>query len=228
MCIIAYGIKKDIGEQHFKNCLDNNPDGFFLLGYKRGSTEEKPEFLIRTLLKKEVVDLWNKIPKDYIVLLHARIKTHGSVSEKNVHGWSSNGWYFCHNGILQIKNKDDMTDSETFFRYIFLPAFKNRCIEEKNNEDFSNMINTIIGSSKFVFFKKGQLLFFGDFIKPDKNKFAYFSNSSYKEKYYYCSNYGDSLFYDEEFGFSKYSNTYKYQRKYYRFNSELIPEKIVG
>lgn len=37
MCIIAYGFKKDIGTQRFQNCLTNNPDGFFLLGFKRGS-----------------------------------------------------------------------------------------------------------------------------------------------------------------------------------------------
>ena len=82
MCIIAYGIKKDIGNQRFQNCLTNNPDGFFLIGFKRGNEDNKPEFLVRTLLKKEVVATWEKIPNDYIVLLHARIKTHGSISEK--------------------------------------------------------------------------------------------------------------------------------------------------
>ena len=92
MCIIAYGIKKDIGNKRFQNCLTNNPDGFFLLGFKRGAEDKKPEFLIRTLLKKEVVATWEKIPNDYIVLIHARIKTHGSISEKNVHGWIGSGW----------------------------------------------------------------------------------------------------------------------------------------
>lgn len=125
MCIIAYGLKKDIGNQRFQNCLTNKPDGFFLLGFKRGCADDTPEFIIRTLIRKEVVATWEKIPNDYIVLLHARIKTHGSISKKNVHGWNGCGWYFCHKGVLSIKNKGDLTDSETFFRYLFcLPLGK--------------------------------------------------------------------------------------------------------
>lgn len=183
MCIIAYGLKKDIGTQRFQNCLTNNPDGFFLLGFKRGCKDDNPDFLIRTLLKKEVVATWEKIPNDYVVILHARIKTHGSISEKNIHGWNGSGWYFCHNGILSIKNKGDLTDSETFFRYLFLPAFGETVIKE-TNEGIDDMVNTIIGQSKFVFWKNGKMLFYGNFERPDKNKFAYFSNSSYKKKEY--------------------------------------------
>lgn len=227
MCIIAYGIKKDIGNQRFQNCLTNNPDGFFLIGFKRGNEDNKPEFLVRTLLKKEVVATWEKIPNDYIVLLHARIKTHGSISGKNVHGWNGDNWYFCHNGILSLKNKGDLTDSETFFRYLFLPAFGKTDIEE-TNEGIDNMVNSVIGSSKFVFWKKGKMLFYGNFERPDKKKFAYFSNNSYQKKEYsYCSFYGDEIYYDRKAGYSKYSKTYNYSKKYYSFNSKLIPEKRV-
>ena len=35
--------------------------------------------VVRTLLKKEVVATWEKIPNDYIALLHARLTTHGSI-----------------------------------------------------------------------------------------------------------------------------------------------------
>lgn len=187
MCIIAYGLKKDIGNQRFQNCLTNNPDGFFLLGFKRGCADDTPEFIIRTLIRKEVVATWEKIPNDYIVLLHARIKTHGSISKKNVHGWNGCGWYFCHNGVLSIKNKGDLTDSETFFRYLFLPAFGKTDIEE-TNEGIDEMVNSVIGLSKFVFWKNGKILFYGNFERPDKNKFAYFSNDTYiKREYNYCS-----------------------------------------
>lgn len=225
MCIIAYGIKKDIGNKRFQNCLTNNPDGFFLMGFKKGSKNEKPEYFVRTLLRKEVVSLWHKIPQDYCVLLHARIKTHGSISEKNVHGWNSNGWFFCHNGTLSIQNKNDMTDSETFFRYIFLPSFKDFEIKD-TNEPIDFMVNSIIGSSKFVFWKNGKMLFYGDFIKPDKNKFAYFSNYTY-ESYssYSCYKYGDSLDYEGLSGYRKTRSYYAPQKKYYSFNSKLIPEK---
>lgn len=227
MCIIAYGLKKDIGNQHFQNCLTNNPDGFFLLGFKRGCKDDNPKFLIRTLLKKEVVATWEKIPNDYIVLLHARIKTHGSISEKNVHGWNSSGWYFCHNGILSIKNKGDLTDSETFFRYLFLPAFGETDIDE-TNEGIDDMVNSVIGLSKFVFWKKGKMLFYGNFERPDKNKFAYFSNDTYQKKEYsYCSFSGDEIYYDQKARYPKYTKVYNYSKKYYSFNSKLIPEKRV-
>lgn len=41
--------QKDIGNQHFQNCITNNPDGFFLAAFKRGTCQEKPEYFIRTL-----------------------------------------------------------------------------------------------------------------------------------------------------------------------------------
>lgn len=120
-----------------------------------------------------------KIPNDYIVLLHARIKTHGSISEKMFTG----GTVMI--GILPQrrsfhKNKGDLTDSETFFRYLFLPAFGETDIEE-TNEGIDDMVNSVIGSSKFVFGKR-KMLFYGNFERPDKNKFAYFSNNSYQKK----------------------------------------------
>lgn len=108
MCIIAYGLKKDIGNQRFQNCLTNNPDGFFLLGFKRGCADDTPEFIIRTLIRKEVVATWEKIPNDYIVLLHARIKTHGSISKKNVHGWNGCGWYFAIMAFCLSKIKETL------------------------------------------------------------------------------------------------------------------------
>lgn len=120
MCIIAYGIKKDIGNKRFQNCLTNNPDGFFLLGFKRGAEDKKPEFLIRTLLKKEVVATWEKIPNDYIVLIHARIKTHGSISEKNVHGWNGGDWYFCHKAYYQSKIKETLQTVKRSFNHCSL------------------------------------------------------------------------------------------------------------
>lgn len=227
MCIIAYGIKRDVGTTHFNNCLKNNPDGFFLMGVKRGTTKGKPDFFIRTLIKKDVVCLWNKIPDDYMILLHARIKTHGSISEENIHGWNYNGWYFCHNGILSLKNKDDMTDSETFFKYIFIPAFKD-CTPDDKNEDFANLINPLIGSSKFAFYKKGKFMFFGDFIRPDKNKFAYFSNSTYEGSRYIIDCDFDLNGLEKHKNYKSYGKLQKNttsRKYYYTLNSKLQIEK---
>lgn len=52
------------------------------------------------------------------------------------------------------------------------------------------------------------------------------ANSSYKKKEYsYCSFYGDEVYWNNKTGYSKYSKTYNYSKKYYSFNSKLIPEK---
>lgn len=174
MCIIAYGLRGDMKQSQFEECLTNNPDGFFLLAYR--NSEKKPYVYKRTLKRKEVEDEWERIDNDDSFILHARIKTHGSVSEKNIHGWFSDGWYFCHNGTLSIRSRGDMTDSETFFRDIFLPAFRDQQAIESLRKN--NMIRAVIGTSKFVFFKEGRILSYGDFIKPH-GKNVYFSNNSY-------------------------------------------------
>lgn len=63
-------------------------------------------------------------------------------------------------------------------------------------------------------FGKRRDAFYGDFQRPDKNKIAYFSNSSYL-KYnakYTCSSYGDELYYNHNLGYSKYSKKYHYTK----------------
>ena len=108
-----------------------------------------------------------------------------------------------------------------------MPAFGKTDIEE-TNEGIDEMVNSVIGLSKFVFWKNGKILFYGNFERPDKNKFAYFSNDTYiKREYNYCSFYGDEIYYDKKAGYSKYSKTYNYSKKYFSFNSKLIPEKRV-
>lgn len=42
-----------------------------------------------------------------------------------------------------------------------------------------------------------------------------------------CSFYGDEVYWNNKTGYSKYSKTYNYSKKYYSFNSKLIPEKRV-
>ena len=113
----------------------------------------------------------------HAMYIHARIKTHGSERLENCHGWRENGLIFAHNGILDIANRDDLTDSETFFRDIFSPAYKvgGWKLGEKT-------INAIIGTSKFVFMDdKGNIHAYGNYIVDDG---LMFSNSSYIRRTY--------------------------------------------
>lgn len=151
MCIIA--IKpREVNYPSYKrvkNMCENNSDGFAIVWHVVG----QPVRNYRTLSEKKFLKKYNEITstykaKDVSLFIHARIKTHGTQKLENCHGWIEDkiGMAFAHNGILSIKNRDDMTDSETFFRDIFTPVFEigGWCAGER-------AIKACIGTSKFCF-----------------------------------------------------------------------------
>jgi hypothetical protein len=112
------------------------------------------------------------------LFIHARIKTHGTQKLENCHGWIEDkiGLAFAHNGILSIKNRDDMTDSETFFRDIFAPVF-----EVGGWDADERAIKACIGTSKFCFMDMyGNLIHYGNYIKGEDG--ILYSNDSYKKR----------------------------------------------
>jgi hypothetical protein len=122
--------------------------------------------------------------KDISLFIHARIKTHGTQKLENCHGWIEDkiGLAFAHNGILSIKNRDDMTDSETFFRDIFTPVF-----EIGGWSAGERAIKACIGTSKFCFMDMyGNLTHFGQYITGEDG--ILYSNDSYNERTWgtYC------------------------------------------
>lgn len=175
MCIIAYGKKGDMTLTQLRTCMENNPDGFFLLGYEEH--EKTPHVYLRTFETTEVEEEFKRLKPSDNFIFHARIRTHGSITMKNIHGWEEKGWIFCHNGVLHIRARGDMTDSETFFKDIFIPAFGDQ--KAVSSLGKIKMVNAIIGTSKMVFFKEGKMLSFGKFLRPDKEKDVWFSNNTY-------------------------------------------------
>lgn len=179
MCILVIkekGVKFPTMKQ-VQACCDNNPDGFALSYSQKGRIKT-----FKTMDKKEFLEYYKgvmELPyKEVAMILHARIKTHGSVGIKNCHCWESDGMSFAHNGILSIKNREDLTDSETFFRDIFLPIWR----KGKSWENAELAINAIIGSSKFGFLERnGVIHHYGPF---QKEKGVLFSNSSYIPRTY--------------------------------------------
>lgn len=173
ICIKKKGIKFPTSAQ-VKNMCDRNGDGFSLV---LQSKKNKPS-IYKTMNKKKFISFYNKIVNDYnaadtAMFIHARIKTHGTQRIENCHGWKENGLIFAHNGILSITNREDLTDSETFFRDIFSPAYKigGWSLAKRT-------IDAIIGTSKFVFMDDfGQIFEFGQYIEDDG---LLFSNSTYK------------------------------------------------
>lgn len=199
MCIIAIkkkGIKFPSVEIVETMC-ENNPHGFSMV-----VSDGRKARVIRTMNRKKFMDRYKKIIKFYdpistAMYIHTRIKTHGSNRVENCHGWRENGLIFAHNGILSIANRNDMTDSETFFRDIFSPAYKvgGWKLGEKT-------INAIIGTSKFVFMDdNGNIHHYGNYIEDDG---ILYSNTTYLPYKYprvskkSCGfNYGYSNWWDE-------------------------------
>jgi len=157
---------------------DSNPHGFSLV--IRGKSG-KPR-IYKTLKQSEFLALYRNILNEYdyqdtTMFIHARIKTHGTVRIENCHGWRVDGIVFAHNGILPIENREDMTDSETFFRDIFIPAY-----QVGKWKAAERTINAVIGTSKFVFMESnGDLKHYGRYINDNG---LLYSNDSYKPKTY--------------------------------------------
>lgn len=185
ICIKTKGIDFPSVER-VQNMCDNNGDGFAMCYY----TNKKVK-IFKTLSKKEFMSKYDevrKLDKDKTsLIIHTRIKTHGTMKIENCHCWrdKSTGFVFAHNGILSIANRDDMTDSETFFRDIFIPIYKSQ-----GWEGAKKAINAIISSSKFAFMSKnGDIISFGKYI--DGGDGCFYSNSTYLKQTLHYGGYWD-------------------------------------
>jgi predicted glutamine amidotransferase len=178
MCIIAIkGYNADYPSADKVNAMcKNNPDGFALAYYTATSgfqvyrTMKKNKFLAKY---KEVMATYE--PKEIGLFIHARIGTHGSININNCHGWTDEktGLCFAHNGILSIDNREDMTDSETFFRDLFMPAY-----ELGGWDAADRAVRACIGTSKFVFIDShGTMRYYGQYIKESDG--CMYSNGTY-------------------------------------------------
>ena len=163
-----------------KNCCDANPDGFGAM-WSNG----KKVKLFKTMAKEAFIQWYETFsttyPNTVPLVIHARIATHGSKNIDNCHPWLDTGGNvgnigFCHNGILSIKNRGDMTDSETFFRDIWLPAYK---LGDTKYRD--NATRAVIGTSRFCFlYAKGNVERWGNW-EEGSVKGVFYTNSSWKK-----------------------------------------------
>ena len=98
---------------------------------------------------------------DAACIIHFRLATHGSISEKNCHPFydeAHNVW-FAHNGVLPIRSHDDMTDSEIFFRERFLPMYhaivdgKRPDLLDQDKAALWRYVERQRGTSRFIFMR---------------------------------------------------------------------------
>lgn len=196
-----------------RTMFENNPDGFSIV-YSEGGEAPKVH---RTMCEEAAIRIYETIKtrcdaEDTNLFIHARIATHGTIKISNCHGWrdAKTGIVFAHNGVLDIKAKDDWTDSETFFRQIFIPVYRN------GGWKFANeAINAFIGTSKFVFMDRfGNLYYSGTYNKCDGVMYSNYSYMDYSlsskhiGKWDYVGNdydydYGYGYNYDYNYDFDK-------------------------
>lgn len=178
MCILIakpIGVRKPT-ETELRTSAQNNPDGCGVAWAWKNKIN-----IYHAKKVDEILHLAANIPNDAPAIYHFRIATHGSINLKNCHPFVSDDGEiaFAHNGILSIENDKarDWTDSETAFRYLFLPIQK---LYGTQSHEFEAAVQCMIGSSKFAFLESnGTLKTFGTFINEDG---LLMSNTSYKPR----------------------------------------------
>lgn len=104
---------------------------------------------------------------DAACIIHFRLATHGSISEKNCHPFhdTATDIWFAHNGVLPIRSHDDMTDSEIFFREGFIPAL-NDCGDYSAPELWQYVENERCGT-RFIFMHGNDIKMLGNWHELD-------------------------------------------------------------
>jgi len=190
MCIIAVKFKgSDFPPlDAIRNCAENNPDGFSMAWNEDGAlktyrTMDKAEAIARYYTLSTTLD-----PAKTALVFHARIATHGSKKLENCHCWTyGDRIAFAHNGILRnVPNRDDMTDSETFFRDIFIPALEG--VGAAYALNLAEIISKDSSSRMAFIGVTGEVALAGDWVKEqfkDLKGKIYFSNGTYRPRYHY-------------------------------------------
>lgn len=183
MCVIAKGARKDFRAYEFRQCMKTNGYGFFVAVLRKKPADNT---FVRTLDEEEAFKAYELAGPDDTVVLHARIPSRGG-REKNladVHGWvSEEGIRFCHNGTIvsldeaqKAEGCAKMTDSEYFFRRIFLPLY--RAEGSKWTELVDRIVKVLCAENRFLFiFPDNTVKTVGRFVEDHG---CIFSNCSYK------------------------------------------------
>lgn len=195
MCVICVAAKKrHIKEAEVLQAMKANSAGFFMAALHPDGKRDT----IRTLDQGEAVKFFeDKVGEDDAFVMHARIPSRGETNLANVHGWEYDGILYMHN--MTISSIDDMmrradwkgTDSEFFFRKIFIPYYRELGEEAykdgKLHPDLDNIVQHFCGTSnKFCFvMPDNKVLRYGNWMsEPDRkegDEIAFWaSNTSYK------------------------------------------------
>ena len=194
MCVIAIAAKKRyMKREEVLEAIRHNNAGFFGFTVKDGKRES-----IRTLDDKAFMSFFDdKVGDDDLWIMHARIPSRGEKSIDNVHGWEEDGIIMAHNMTLSQLDgmmkyaKWEGTDSEFFFRHVFMPFYRG-CGEKAYEDgkfcpDLDNIVRHFCGTlNRFLFIMPdNSIVSYGDWVtekdRTEDGKCMFMaSNSSYK------------------------------------------------
>lgn len=162
MCVLIYKPKgvEIPSKKILRACFEANPHG---AGFAT------PTSIHHSMNFKTIYKGLKCVPKEEHCIIHFRLATHGSIRLRNCHPFKIDSICFAHNGVLSIPVKNDMTDSETAFKWLY-PTIKKYGLESK---ELDNKVKQIIGYSKFAFLCGDKIKLYGDFRQIDG---VYYSN----------------------------------------------------
>lgn len=179
MCVIAAAAKKRYMKRaEVVQAMKANNAGFF--GF---TVHDGVRRTIRTLDDKEFLKFFDEVVEDDDMwVMHARIPSRGDRNVDNVHGWEQDGILFCHN--MTLSQLDDMmknakwegTDSEFFFRHVFIPFYRG-CGPDAYKDgkfcgDLDNLVRHFCGhQNKFLFIMPDNTVVrYGDWVEEPGRK----------------------------------------------------------
>lgn len=195
MCVILHALKKKhVKRAEIAQAMKSNNSGFAMFALRPGGVRES----IRTLDEKELLDFFDKkVKADDEIAMHARIPSRGVKNLDNVHGWEEDKVVFMHN--MTITDVDGMmrddkwngTDSEYFFRTLFMPMYRRWGAEAYKDGQLHPYIDRMVRffagtSNKFLFIMPdNRVLRYGSWVnEPDRkegDQIAFWaSNSTYR------------------------------------------------
>lgn len=171
MCVICFTPKgvKTPSNEILKAMYQTNPHG---TGFCTPTMFHKGlsfDYFMQNIRKRDISEP---------CIIHFRLATNGSIKKANCHPFKQGDVYFAHNGILNIRAKGDMTDSETAFIYRLYPIIQQYGLKSK---ELDRAVKRIIGYSKFAFMQDDHVRLYGDFQKWQD---CYFSNLRFLHRLY--------------------------------------------
>lgn len=196
MCVIIHTKRKELlKKRELAEAMRANSAGFFLAALRPDGTRE----VLRTLDEKAATAFWERQPSDMEMVMHFRIPSRGDRNLENVHGWEEDGILFSHNMTLTVldsamkRDKWDNTDSEYFFKKVFMPLYKAFGAEAYKDGALCEPLDRVVrvicgGSNRFCFvMPDNNVLRYGDWAgddpsrkTPDGKPGFFASNSSYR------------------------------------------------